>query len=315
VITKPTVLVLGAGASKPYGFPTAPELIDRVLKSIEDDARTRARLQKAAGGYGDEEIKEFADKLKKFKEQDPSASIEDFLASQDNYFRLGRSVIAQAILECEHDNALSCGGPGAWYHLLVARLWSGQPSVDQLELNQLKIITFNFDRSLERAIDRHLIGTFGESESEGLWQKIPILHVHGQLGRYSRHSDESCECRRLYRPETSAIEVERWSFALRLATDKDFRLQHERRKEQARQWLCSAERVCFLGFGYGEENLKTLGFPEVLDDKDKHSVWGTCYQCGGILEKLRERTKERIQFADPNVDIAQFFQEHPELFQ
>jgi hypothetical protein len=38
VITKPTVFVLGAGASQPYGFPTAYGLLELVYALILGDS-------------------------------------------------------------------------------------------------------------------------------------------------------------------------------------------------------------------------------------------------------------------------------------
>jgi len=38
MITKPTVLVIGAGASKPYGFPTGQELRDYILELANPEA-------------------------------------------------------------------------------------------------------------------------------------------------------------------------------------------------------------------------------------------------------------------------------------
>ena len=34
MITRPTVLVLGAGASKPYGFPTGREIADQIIGAL-----------------------------------------------------------------------------------------------------------------------------------------------------------------------------------------------------------------------------------------------------------------------------------------
>ena len=35
MITRPTVLILGAGASKPYGFPSGPELVQKIVVRLQ----------------------------------------------------------------------------------------------------------------------------------------------------------------------------------------------------------------------------------------------------------------------------------------
>jgi hypothetical protein len=37
MINKPTTLILGAGASAPFGFPTGNELKEKVLSLADDD--------------------------------------------------------------------------------------------------------------------------------------------------------------------------------------------------------------------------------------------------------------------------------------
>jgi hypothetical protein len=40
MISEPTVLILGAGASQPYGFPIGSGLKDRTLQGLSNDAET-----------------------------------------------------------------------------------------------------------------------------------------------------------------------------------------------------------------------------------------------------------------------------------
>ena len=47
MIRKPTVLVLGAGASRPYGFPTAYEMVVATEREIVDPVALSPTLLKA----------------------------------------------------------------------------------------------------------------------------------------------------------------------------------------------------------------------------------------------------------------------------
>jgi hypothetical protein len=51
VIFKPTVFVLGAGASVPYGFPTGYDLASKILKAFREDEAVRRAIV-GAGGDG-----------------------------------------------------------------------------------------------------------------------------------------------------------------------------------------------------------------------------------------------------------------------
>lgn len=66
MITEPTVLVLGAGASKPYGFPSGKELKDLVCKRLYYDLATEFKQPGKTLmeiGFTKEEIQTFRDAL------------------------------------------------------------------------------------------------------------------------------------------------------------------------------------------------------------------------------------------------------------
>jgi hypothetical protein len=50
MFTKNTVLVLGAGASCHYGYPTGDDLIGRILKTIETGKRSMGAVRRRSFG-------------------------------------------------------------------------------------------------------------------------------------------------------------------------------------------------------------------------------------------------------------------------
>ncbi len=122
------------------------------------------------------------------------------------------------------------------------------PGPDDFKKNKLKIVTFNFDRSFERRLFLMLKANHGltELEAGALCAHMPVLHVHGQLGLPSwlPSASETAKARP-YNEERSASEVNRFAAQIQIISDD---IPPER-IEKARDWLLSANRVCFIGFG------------------------------------------------------------------
>jgi hypothetical protein len=178
VITTPTVLVLGAGASCPYGFPTAKELKNRICEVFA--SRTPAiRL------LGDNVAP--AEKFLEFREafwKSGTASIDAFLKGRPEFLDVGKFAIAYWLIPFESEANLFTppGDSGDWYEYLSERL---NPSFDEFEHNKLSIVTFNYDRSLEHYLFSSLLNWHGRSVDDCVekFEKLPIIHVYGQLGK------------------------------------------------------------------------------------------------------------------------------------
>jgi len=143
-----------------------------------------------------------------------------------------------------------------WYQLLWNKIISNVSDVNDLTKNQIKIITFNYDRSLEHFLTTSIINSFNLSinEAQDILQKLSILHVYGLLGNYNyedygNHSDS----------------------LLKIAS-KSIRIIPETRDDdsifnKAQKWLFDALNICFLGFGFDELNIKRLGLKMIIDRK------------------------------------------------
>jgi len=86
MINVPTVLVLGAGSSKPYGYPIGSRLKNDIIAELQ------LSLDTDSGWINEldidkELVKEF---IKKF-DRSPKSSIDSFLAQQKKYTEIGKS--------------------------------------------------------------------------------------------------------------------------------------------------------------------------------------------------------------------------------
>src|ERR1043166_4255710 len=114
-----TVLILGAGATQPYGFPLGSELMQMIKDSTSADHRNKFssanRPQLAEAGYAEDEIAEFHTALKKAGH----ANIDAFLEDRPSHRKLGTFVIAQILMPVENEDNLFRGD---WYPRLFRAL-------------------------------------------------------------------------------------------------------------------------------------------------------------------------------------------------
>ena len=262
MIVRPTVLVLGAGASIPYGFPSGQELLDDVIDllaaNVSDFMRSKLNSTEA-------EIKVFLTELRGAD----TPSVDAFLQFRPSFVDLGKRAIANALIP--YEERAEGDLRGGWYQYLFERL-ATDPS--EFGSNQLTIITFNYDRSLEAYLFRGLQKRFGldADVALGLLKTLPVHHVHGHLGSFDPEADD-------YLPfgsgaTTGAVQ----------AAAKSLRIVHEELQEsgvihKARTALARAHHVCYLGFGYHEPNLRRLAYSSKLTDRAQ-SIYGTTLGMG-----------------------------------
>jgi hypothetical protein len=153
MITRPTVLILGAGASIPYGFPSGPQLIDYILADIPDSAsvnpaHTGPRRNNIFELLGSIHEKDEVVHFRRALARSGKMSIDAFLESNPSSIReVGKSAIAAEILAAEEAIKTIQRNTEDWYRYFYTNVLAC--SLDRLIYNKLTIITYNYDRSLE----------------------------------------------------------------------------------------------------------------------------------------------------------------------
>lgn len=264
------MLVLGAGASVPYGFPTSHELLLSIVEDLRSDQPSSMASVVTRGAKSVyQDVKAFRDEL----QASTCTSVDEFIERRSgDYGAIGRCSIGYQLLQREDDAKLSPGLEVDWYRALFGCLCGD--GVEAYERNQLRIITFNFDRSFERALFLALRREFEDADVERLLDVVPVIHAHGDLGppRW-RRGFATDMLARAYTRGGVALELH-WSWpSIRIA---DQPLQKET-GEEIRAALSWASRILFLGFGYNDSNLRKLGVPESLNRK---LVYGTRLNLG-----------------------------------
>jgi hypothetical protein len=254
MITKATVLVLGAGVSIPYGYPSGGGLVQDIFQGISN---TDWRELYKAFDVTDNEM--YALRSELHLSQKPS--IDAFLEHRPEFLRAGKLAIALSLLSKEDPDKLSdfdIRDKGI-YHFLYNSLAA---SWEEFKNNKLTIVTFNYDRSLEHFLFTALKHSYNKSDSEiaEAIQSIPIIHVHGSLGPLVWQDQKGNEYYPLFtrkkNPNEIGKKIRDASENIKIVSEaqpksQEFELAFERIK--------NAERIYFLGFGYFNVNLERLG--------------------------------------------------------
>lgn len=248
MITEPTALILGAGASMPYGFPSGLELMRKILNEIRPGQSTELS-QKLTGILGIEQ--DDIDYLYESLSRSGKLSIDAFLEHQLGLLTIGQLAITLTLVQYEIEDRLfypKMAGK-SWYEYLWNKL---DAPFDDFDKNELSIITFNYDRSLEHYLITVMQNLYEKDErlcAEKL-NNIPIIHVHGKLGTLPWQGETS----RPYLPRCHR-KMEEISKQIIVIPEQEGASPEF---EEATKLVLAAKNVYFLGFGYHPKNLGRL---------------------------------------------------------
>lgn len=277
-----TTLIVGAGASAELQFPSNAELLARIIQGY-DFKRTASDTSTRDGQLLLRNIYKLAERLNK-KVGDVAAAAERLR----NACRLGRSI--DTVLEqYDHDPlVLACGklaitffmgqaearsnlkdapriegelplqGKIAeyWIYQLGQLITSGVPrSKIGQTLEQLTIINFNYDRSVEHFLPYALVMAYGIELKEAqqvIAEKLDIVHPHGSIGRLPWQKGEA--------PQAEWGVEQPWNIHAIAAQLKSLNERSTDRNalRDIRLSVASAKRLVFLGFGFQPQNVDLL---------------------------------------------------------
>lgn len=249
-----TVFILGAGASCTFGLPTGPGLKDLIADGSVPVGEIHAPLTPDAYTL-----------FRSALTRSGRSSVDAFLEAREDLMAVGKFAIAYTLLPLEKTEALFDDWPirrvnaregeiipGNWYDLLFDMLTGGR-TFSEISFADLGIITFNYDRSLERHLHAALRNSYGKTDKEvaDKLNGLRLIHVHGSLGRLPWQLD------------TESGIVPYGSVAHAVQASESLKILHETTDdtpefEKARDLIKHAERVWFLGFGFHDVNLKRL---------------------------------------------------------
>lgn len=272
MIINETALVLGAGASMPYAYPSGYSLRQMLI----DPELFNPMLQKS--WFLPEEINIFC----RIFMLSGMKSIDAFLARrgkdivghrQKTIEEIGKYGIALSLrqnksLDTLFQNPAIANRSGGidrsdnWYEYLWAQLSTGitKSNLEDFLTTRLSIVTFNYDLSLEHYLFTAIKNSYGLNDERAaeLLKPIKFIHLYGQLSgnpfdssfKYEHNFDDDWRSISL---DVTLIQV--------IDEQRDLELSNFPKAIDAIQ---KAPRICFLGFGFDETNVHRLELARIF---------------------------------------------------
>ncbi len=256
MIDQETVIVLGAGASAPFGFPTGPRLVQDILENhveLQELLKPYPEFENFPTHRTDHDVQKFMVALRS-SEFD---SIDAFIQARPEFREIGRIAISMILCKRESDS-ISTGKlfgrqDGHWYREFLNKLFG--PSIKQFEKNRLSILTFNYDRTFEFYLHETIQHRYGidDNMATDLMKHIPIYHIHGRLGYLEWQDPFDDQNQKTERSMTciSPRDIKNAANSIEIVDEVS---QKSREVVLAQDALRRAQHIFFIGFGYRNEN-------------------------------------------------------------
>lgn len=273
---KKTIFVVGAGASKEFGFPLGWELRDQIRALLKIDTRGPQWqgpgvqfLRDVARDKGREILDEYVVASKALYDNLPYfKSIDDFLfqrQTQPRVVELGKLAIAKLILDREQNSELKETSPNrritdgtlkdTWLFAFVVMLVRGRALHDLESLfDNIGFVSFNYDRVLERFLTLAISEVCEVSQEVAIRlvsEKVFIHHAYGSLGPLPGFATKG---------PTLAFGARGGDLSWMAGGLKTYtESQHQRdAEERLKAEIGAAERLIFLGYGFHPQNMTLL---------------------------------------------------------
>lgn len=302
MISDNTVLILGAGASKPYGYPTALELRKEIIYDLLPMLKKYANENKKVTDF---DSHPFVLKIKNLIEvfnKSSTSSIDLFLSRNKDFYDFGKQIITLLLANHEIESKFREeieNRANDWYFNFYDVLTKDIINPDEIKIfanNNVSVITFNYDRSFEHFIYESLINSFKSKidEIQELMQNFKIIHVYGKLAPLPwENIDGSVEYGSTYLRDYYA----EYSKNLQIIYD-----ERKSKTEEIVELISNAQKIFFLGFGFAEENLAAIGLDRSIFKKEQR-IYGTAQ---GLTEQEIVKNSYRLRKNNNHMIIEKF---------
>lgn len=257
MIKTKTLLIVGAGASASYGYPTGEKLKNELCdpsnlndlhsKIHEDVVAEFCQVFRGSQKYSIDAFlaQRGNDYINKSADTKTTCSYDNFVTFE----KCGKLAIASQLIKCENLDKLLQPKEDHWLEYLWNLMSANDLPKTEFANNQLKIISFNYDRVIEQYF-RTVINNYYDvsfEEAAKLQKSIEIVHVYGNL----QDLDE-----RPYGETLTDIST----VANCIKVIPEVRNENTPEFQRAKEIIDWADKICFVGFGFDPTNIHRLGF-------------------------------------------------------
>ncbi|HEY0089927.1 MAG TPA: hypothetical protein VGB37_13845, partial [Candidatus Lokiarchaeia archaeon] len=186
MINNNIVIILGAGANKPFGFPTGDELSKMIAHNFKDQYLSlMAKSYTPNYAFWDltyNSVNFLVENLR-----GTSLGIDSFLAKNKHLTSIGKKAILFLISLMERENKLPWEDSNKsfdWFSPLFNKMAHDLPNLSYFGNNKISFISFNYDRLLEHVLFHNLKSTFTQKSETDISEQlnlIPFIHVYGKV--------------------------------------------------------------------------------------------------------------------------------------
>lgn len=254
------VFILGAGASKNFGYPLGDELKKNILDNISPRPNTSTAFLTTLSQAGNsaEAIANFRNFLKHAERN----TIDEFIRAhkqRPELQRIARQAIVLSIAAAENDHLLFDAGTH-WYRRLLDFI---RAHPELLDHEKPSFYTFNYDRSIEHYLHESLLLGGGDIPVDKIEAFFAgnFFHIHGVVGQLQWQNSGQKTGIRDYEQPMSPEDVRRIGDQI-ITPDQDGTLRGEFRDE-----IMTADFVIFMGFGFAPSNCSRIFFQQLTAQK------------------------------------------------
>ena len=289
MFAKPTVFVIGAGASAEFGMPVGATLLSEVandLRKIEnsDGPRSQELLRIFINASNNDNARlngllDAARQLARAMEIHPSIDEAlHYFAGNADAIRAGKLAVALRIMSSEAKGKLpASGNPDAlakfrpqantWLYYFLSMLVAGTELREDAPIfRNITIVNFNYDRTVEHFLYHSLHNAAARSRETAADSilRLEMLRPYGRIGPLPW---EKAKSRTVDFGETAAREaaVVEAANSIRTFTEQ---FSDDQLSTRLRAALYEAKLVIFLGFGFHPQNMQLLQLPNRREGGD-----------------------------------------------
>lgn len=305
--TKQIVLVVGAGASCEYGFPSGTGLRDWIFASGEQELVTLARALDNGFTSANAFEATVRPRIVRFiaaLRTATTASVDQFLTHRPEFREVACRAIALKILG--HEASLIRGGsfhqgPYRFIGEAASRTPGSWPP-------NLKVINFNYERSLQYVVASMIAALHGEAKAASTLESASVSHVHGSFSMGYQWVPQAERYTPINRYSRSPSDIPPSEYA---EAAKEIRIIGEdgAATDQWSATLGAADSVVFLGFGFHKANLELLGFADGKTPlRDNCSVYATAWRLPGRVQSSVKSLIPSMRFGKDDQNCSAFLE-------